>query len=176
MKEGRYDNGEIEEAQEEKTEDEQFQKFIKECEEEKESDRESIAKAKSQKLVSKMVSTVLKKLGTKLQKLVTGADPNEEGITGAMINLLMTRKQLAQLIQEEKTDENTIMGVFEKSWSWDEICGKNFVKELEELKDQRGLSFNESEKDKKLEEFSKTTLKEQIQEEFVNFYNKKVKN
>ena len=123
MKEGRYDNGENEEAQEEKTEDEQFQKFIKECEEEKETDRESIAKAKSQKQVAKMVSNVLKKLGTKMQKLVTGVDLNEEGITGAMINLIITRLQLAQLIQEDKTDENTIMGVFEKTWSWDEICG-----------------------------------------------------
>jgi hypothetical protein len=174
MKEGRYDNGEMEEIEEEKTEDEQFQKFIKECEEEKESDKESVAKAKSQKQVSKMVSNVLKKLGAKMQKLVTGVDLNEEGITGEVINLLITRMQLAQLIQEDKTDENTIMGVFEKTWSWDEIWGKKFIKQLDELKDQRGLSFNESEKDKKFDEFSKTTLKEQIQEEFVNFYNKKV--
>ena len=175
MKEGRFDNGENEDAQEEKPEEEQFQRFLNECQEEKETDKDSIAKAKNQKQVSKMVSNVLKKLGTKMQKLATGTDLTEEGITGAMINLLMSRIQLAQLIQEEKTDESTIMGIFEKTWTWDENCGKKFIKELYEIKDQRGLSINELEKEKKIDEFSKTNMKEQIQEEFVNFYNKKVK-
>ena len=174
MKEARYDNGEFEEGQVEKMEDEQFQRFVKECEEEKESEKESTSKAKNQKQVNKMVSTVLKKLGLKMQKLATVGELNEEGITGAMISLIIIRIQLAQLVQEEKADENAILGVFEKTWSWDENCGKSFIKELEELKDQRGLSFTEMENEKKVDELSKTTLKEQIHEELGNFYNKKV--
>ena len=146
MKDGRYD-GEEEEPNMEKSEDNAFDKFVQECEEETEKDKEPLSKVKTQK-TGKLVTVILKKLGSKIQKLATTTDLNEEGITGAMINLIMTRNYLAQLVAEEKLDENTPGTIFEKIWGWDDTCGKVFKKELEEVKDQKGQTFNYEETEK----------------------------
>ena len=172
MKEGRYD-GEDDDSTMEKAEEAAFDKFVAECEEDTEKGKEILTKVKTQKNSGKLVTVILKKLGTKLQKLAITPDLNEDGITGAMINLIMTRSHLAQLVAEEKMDENTPGSIFEKTWNWEDTCGTFFRKELEEMKDQGGRTILKVIAEKS-DDGATSNLKEQIQEEFGNYYNKKV--
>ena len=156
MKEGRYD-GEDDDSTMENAEEAAFDKFVAECEEETEKGKEILTKVKNHKNTGKLVTVILKKLGTKLQKLAITPDLNEDGITGAMINLIMTRSHLAQLVAEEKMDENTPGSIFEKTWNWEDTCGQLFKKELEDVKDQRGQSIKNEETQKNTRKLATTS-------------------
>ena len=151
-----------------------FDKFVTECEEEEKSGKDLVIKNKNQKTSTKNVTTVLKKLGNKLQKLATGADWSEDGNFGAMMNLMVIKTHLANLHQEERIDDVTISNIFENNWNWEDECGEIFKQKLNVFKDHRGNPFQEIETCDNTEEDATKNIRERVIEEMTTFYNKKV--
>jgi hypothetical protein len=137
--------------------------------------KEIAQKAKSQKYTSKIVTAILKKISTKIQKLVTGNDWNEVGNTGAIIDLVLTKIKLSNLLNLDKVDENTSGEIFEKGWIWEDDCVEMLRNEIAELKDHRGKTFKDLEVTEVTEVKNNQDLKEKIALEMSNYYNQKVK-
>ena len=160
-------------------EDAVFDKFVAECEEEVKTGKESTPKAKNVKLTNKVITTVLKKLGSKLQKLATGLDWNEDGTFNSVMNLMVTKMNLGQLLNEEKIDETTCSTIFDNNWEWEDDAGEMLKAKILEIKDHRGVTFKDSEITETtgtaIEETTQKTVRELVFEEMANFYNKKVK-
>ena len=137
--------------------------------------KEIAPKAINPKQTSKIVTTILKKISSKIQKLVTGNDWNEAGNTGAIIDLVLTKTKLANLLNQEKIDENTSVEIFEKGWIWEDDCVEMLRNEIAELKDHRGKTFKELDGAEVTDGINNQDLKEKIALEMSTYYNQKVK-
>jgi hypothetical protein len=153
----------------------QFDKYFQECQEDEKNEKDVAQKAKSQKQTSKIVTAILKKIGNKIQKLVTGNDWNETGNTGAILDLVLTKIKLANLLSQDKIDENVTGEIFEKGWVWEDDCVEMLRTEISELKDHRGKTFKELDGAEVADGPNNQDLKEKIALEMTNYYNQKVK-
>ena len=167
--ETRFDNGEEETI--DQTEECQFDKLMAECEGEN-SGKEANSNPKRTKTTNKTITTVLKKVGNKIQKLVNGADWSDN--TGAILNLVKTTVHLAQLRDNDQVNEETINGIFELNWMWDDNCVEKIRKELGEP-ENTGEEKTETIGAEQENCLPDRNLKEKIIEEIINFYNKKVR-